>query len=148
MGLHDSPEDALGAYLRGRPEVLLGYLFGSYCANRQGGLRDIDIGIYVHPEALEKLDRLAPYGYRASLITELAHLLHYRAVDLVLLNTAPSLLQREVIARGRLIVCRSEKDRIRFEVSTLKRYADTAFLRKTKRLYMKKRIEKGLTAYA
>jgi hypothetical protein len=81
------------------------------------------------------------------MMTELTHLLKYSAVDLVVLNHGSPLLQHQVMTKGKLIFCRSELERIRFETYALRRYADTAHLRKLKRLYMKKRIEKGLDAY-
>jgi predicted nucleotidyltransferase len=148
MRLSYPPEDALRAFFPDRSEVLLAYLFGSYLTSTDDTFRDIDIAVYLLPHALTELDHTTPYGYRAFLTAKLAHLLKYSAVDLVLLNTAPPLLQRQVIARGRLVFCRSEADRIRFEVAALRRYAETAHLRRIKRLHMRERIEEGLTAYA
>ena len=148
MRLSCPPEDALRTFFPDRSEVLLAYLFGSYLTSTEGTFQDIDIAVYLLPHALEELNRTTPYGYRAFLTVRLAHLLKYNAVDLMLLNTAPPLLQRRVIAGGRLVFCRSEMDRIRFEVAALRRYAETAHLRRIKRIHMKERIEKGLTAYA
>ena len=82
------------------------------------------------------------------LISQLAHLLKSNCVDVAILNNAPPLLQREVVSKGKLIFRRSEPDRIRFEIGALTRYVDTAHLRNIKRLYMKRRIEKGLSGYA
>jgi predicted nucleotidyltransferase len=128
--------------------VVLVYLFGSYLNRNSGQFHDIDIAVFANPDNLEVLDREMPYGYGAFLCTELAHILKCNLVDVVLLNYASPLLTHRVIDTGRLIYCRSETDRVRFEVTSLKRYADTAYIRKIKRLYMKQRIEKGLAAYA
>jgi predicted nucleotidyltransferase len=144
----DPPDDALQTFFSDRPEILLAYLFGSFLTKTDGTFGDIDIAVYVIPRTLEELEHSTPYGYRAFLTEKLAHVLRYDHVDLVLLNTAPPLLQRQVVAKGRSVFCRSETDRINFEVTALRRYADTAHLRRIKRLYMKQRIEKGLTAYA
>ena len=51
-------------------------------------------------------------------------------VDLVVLTVAPSLLAREVIARGRLLMCRDEDERVRFETHTTARSQDTAHFRR------------------
>ncbi len=75
-------------------------------------------------------------------------MLKYAQVDLVLLNQAPPLLLRQIIGKGKLVFCRSETARIRFEIMSLKRHADTAHIRKIKRFYMNERIEKGMAAYA
>jgi predicted nucleotidyltransferase len=141
-------KESLRAFFGNHPEVILAYLFGSYLRSKTGLFHDIDIAVFVTPGHLEEIDHVSPYGYRALLSTELAHVLRYNQVDIVILNHASPLLSRQVIGTGNLVFCRSETDRIRFEVSSLKYYADTAHLRKIKRLYMKKRIQKGLAAYA
>jgi len=146
-----SPEvvkESLHAFFENHPEVILAYLFGSYITRKTGSFNDIDIAVLVVPERLEELDRSSPYGYAAYLNTELAHLLKYNRVDLTILNHAPPLLLRRVIGEGMLVFCRSEADRIRFEVASLKRYADTAHLRTIKRHYMRQRIKKGNASYA
>ena len=88
-----------------------------------------------------------PYGYHSFLTAEVIHLLKFDRVDVVILNNAPPLLLRRVIGTGKLLFYRSESDRIRFEIVSLKRYSDTAQIRKIKRLYMERRMEKGLSAY-
>ena len=135
-------------FFANRSEVVLAYLFGSYITRNTGSYHDIDIAVFVDPDRLDGLDRETPYGYRACLSSELAHILKFDLVDVVFLNHAPPLLSRRVIGSGKLIFCRSDSDRVRFEVLSLKRYADTAHIRRIKRLYMKHRIEKGLMAYA
>lgn len=93
------------------------------------------------------MNRELPYGYTVFLNSELANLLGYRFVDLTLLNHAPPLLVREVIRSGELVFRRSEEERVRFEVHALKRYADTEYLRRIKRQYMRGRIQEGMGAY-
>ena len=140
-------EESLKIYFKNRSEVLLAYLYGSYLGSKVSSFHDIDIAVLVAPRLKEALDREMPYGYRAFLGAEVAHVLKYDSVDIILLNNAPPLLLRRVIGTGKLIFCLSEKERIRFELESLKRHADTAHIRKIKRFYMKQRIEKGLPAY-
>ena len=64
-----------------------------------------------------------------------------RRVDLVALKLAPPLLAREVIARGRLVMCRDEDERVRFETRTTARYTDTAHLRRVPYAYLRERAE-------
>ena len=78
---------------------------------------------------------------------ELMNLLKYNLIDLVILNKCTPVLAYQVIHHGMLLFARSEKTRIEFEVSSLKRHADTKHLRNIKRIYSEKRIEKGLSAY-
>ena len=138
----------LANFMQNRSEIILGYLFGSLVNRRRGPVHDIDIGVLISADRLKLLDQAEPYGLRARLIVEIAGLLGTDKIDLVLLNQAPPVLLRQVIGKGRLIYCISEQERVRFEISSLKRYADTAHLRNIKRLYRRKRIEKGMGAYA
>ena len=145
--LPDTIEDDLSGFFADRSEVLLVYLFGSYLKRSERPYQDIDVAVYVLPEQLDRLSREKPYGYEAFLISNLGRLLKSNCADLVVLNSAPPLLQREVVSKGKLIFCRSEPDRIHFEINALRRCADTAHLRKIKRLHMKSRIDKGLAGY-
>ena len=140
-------EELLQAYFKNREEVILAYLFGSFVNWKNGQFHDIDIGVFLDPEGEEVLDREMPYGYHSFLTAEVIHLLKFDRVDVVILNNAPPLLLRRVIGTGKLLFYRSESDRIRFEIVSLKRYSDTAQIRKIKRLYMERRMEKGLSAY-
>lgn len=140
-------EEALEAYFRNREEVILAYLFGSFVKRKNGRFHDIDIGVLLAPEAEEVLDRETPYGYQSFLSAEIAHKLKYDLVDVVILNHASPLLLHRIIGTGKLIFCRSESQRMRFEVRSLKRYSDTEQIRKIKRFYMEQRIKKGLPAY-
>jgi predicted nucleotidyltransferase len=141
-------QETLRVFLGDRPEISLAYLFGSYVDRNTGLFHDIDVAILICPQEMEKLDQALPYGYRADLSIALAQRIGFYPVDLVLLNFASPLLLRRVIGTGKLIFCRTETDRVNFEVESLKRYADTAHIRRIKHSYTKKRIEKGLGAYA
>jgi len=144
----DEIKNNLTNYLKSRDEIFLAYLFGSCLKNKFGGTHDIDIAVYVNPATFENLDRSQPYGYQAGLTANIIQLLRYNLVDLVLLNKATPLLAYEVIHNGILLFSRSEDLRITFELSSLKRHADTKPLRDIKRIYSKIRTEKGLSAYA
>jgi predicted nucleotidyltransferase len=140
-------EEVLQTFLKNHKEVILAYLFGSFVDRENGRFHDIDIGVLLDPESEEVLDRETPYGYQSFLSTEIAHKLKYDLVDVVILNHASPLLLRRIIRTGKLIFCRSESQRMRFEVRSLKRYSDTEQIRKIKRFYMEQRIKKGLSAY-
>jgi hypothetical protein len=141
-------ETALQGYLKGRPEVVLAYLFGSFVERQGPKFNDIDIAVLVDDALMEAAEDLGRYGYASFLTTEIAHVLKYPDIDISLLNNASPLLQKRVISQGKLIYARSEKERIAFKTSALSRYADTEPLRRIKRRYMRQRIERGLDAYA
>jgi predicted nucleotidyltransferase len=144
----ESASRILADFMASRQEIVLAFLFGSLVNREKGPVHDIDVAVLVLSDRLPGLDKAEPYGYRAKLIVEIAGCLKPQPIDLVLLNQASPVLLRQVIGKGRLIYCVSEEQRIRFVTSSLKRYADTAHLRDIKRLYRRKRIEKGLHAYA
>jgi hypothetical protein len=50
-------------------------------------------------------------------------------IDVAILNAAPALLKERAISRGRLIYCRDEVARVRFEVAARREYFDTQPLR-------------------
>ena len=140
--LEEIKED-LVQFFQNREEVLLLYLFGSCLRGKFGKNHDIDIAILVDLKMYYVLDTKKPYGYEAEMIAELIHHLKHPLVDLTLLNKATPLLAYEVIHGGTLLFSRSEDLRIEFEISSLKRHADTKHLREIKRMYSEERTEKG-----
>jgi predicted nucleotidyltransferase len=116
------------------PAVRLAYLFGSVASGSARPGSDADIAIlFEEVPAPGALDRLSEH------LTQAAE----RPVDLVVLNAAPPLLAREVVARGRLALCRDDMDRVRFEARTTARYQDTAHLRRIQYSYLRERAEAG-----
>jgi len=115
-----------------RHDVRLAYLFGSAAAGlaRRGSDADIAI-LFDEVPAPGALDRLSEHLGAAI----------RRLVDLVVLNRATPLLAREVVGRGRLLLCRDEEERIRFETDTTTRYQDTAHLRRLQYAYLRERAE-------
>jgi predicted nucleotidyltransferase len=93
---------------------------------------DVDVAIlFDHLPTPALLDRLTE---ELAAATE-------RRVDLVVLNAAPPLLAREVIAHGRLVMCRDEDERVWFVTRTTARYQDTAHLRRVQYVYLRERAE-------
>jgi predicted nucleotidyltransferase len=118
--------------LEDRVDIRLAYLFGSCASGTARRGSDVDVAIlFDHLPTPASLDRL----------TEDLGAAAERRVDLVVLNAAPPLLAREVIARGRLIMCRDEDERVRFVTRTTARYQDTAHLRRVQYAYLRERAE-------
>jgi len=124
--------EAIESVLASRSDVRLAYLFGSAARGRARASSDLDIGILFDdlPEPHE-LDRLTSDLEGAG-----GH-----CVDLVVLNTASPLLAHEVLRTGRLLVCRDEDDRARFELRAIARYLDTAPLRALQRASLREWAE-------
>jgi predicted nucleotidyltransferase len=145
--LKEIKEDLI-QFFKNKQEVLLVYLFGSCVRGKLEKHHDIDIAILVDSKIYHVLDAEKPYGYEAEIIAELIRHLKYPLVDLTLLNKAAPLLAYEVIHGGTVLFSQSEDLRVEFEISSLKRHADTKHLREIKRIYSEGRTEKGLLSYA
>ena len=115
-----------------REDVRLVYLFGSTAAGTARRGSDADVAIMFDG---------VPAPRVLDLLSERIGAAAERPVDLVVLNDAPPLLAREVIARGRLLVCRDDEDRVRFETRATARYQDTVHLRRVQHAYLRERAE-------
>lgn len=60
--------------------------------------------------------------------------------DLVLLDRAPLSLQFEIVSQGRLIYSQSDELLNAFEMSVIRRFQDTAYLRAVQNEYLRERV--------
>jgi predicted nucleotidyltransferase len=102
--------------------VIAAYLFGSQAGGAATPLSDVDIAVVLAPDAT------SPGAIQVALISDLMLALHRSDIDVVILNTAPPLLKERAIS-GRLLYCRNELARVRFEVAARREYFDTKPLR-------------------
>lgn len=113
-------EAGLIAYLRTQPDVAAAYLFGSMATGRATPQSDVDIAVLlvrVPGDPGSALDR------QLELTDELRRFTD-READVVILNRAPILLRRQVLAYGQLLYQGDREVRVNFEVQTGKEYAD------------------------
>lgn len=96
------------------------YLFGSQAMGTAGPISDIDIGILLNSNIAKE----NYFNYRLSFTSKLVSIFQKDKVDVVILNECPPLLKDRVIRYGKVIYCRDEIQRIRFEVKTLDEYLD------------------------
>ncbi len=133
-------KDKLAPFFHEKPEIIFAYLFGSLARGTAGKLSDIDLAIYVAPFCLSQS---GGYGYQGDKIVELQALLKSK-VDVVLLNTASTMLKFQVLKNGILIYCRSEKERRLFHEKTMAQYLDLKPLLKIQSYYLHKRLAEGV----
>lgn len=120
-------------------DVVLAYLFGSQVSGYTHDESDIDVAALFDPALTVEQRGQA----RLRLDRALCRLLSSDRVDLSVLNEAPPLLAYEVVRTGLLIHCRDESLRVMFQVDTIRRYEDTAPLRKVLRDAMYHRLSTG-----
>ncbi len=145
-GLRERPPDANQGTLRratealgARPEVVLAYLFGSHARGRPTPISDIDFAVLLSGD----VPRESYLDAQIGLTQALTRIFRSDEVQVVILNRAPPLLAYKVILEGRILVCRDQVARVRFQVRATQRYFDTRPMRKTLAEAMAKRIREG-----
>lgn len=113
--------EKLKEYFVERDEIRLVYIFGSVAKGCTNKLSDIDIAVFISESSTKDY----PYGYRAQIIADLMKILKTNNVDLVVLNRASPFLRFQVLRYGKPIFCRSELNRVKFQVRTFNEYNDT-----------------------
>lgn len=113
-------EAGLVAFLATQPDVVAAYLFGSLAEGRATPYSDIDIAVLL----TRVPDLLAGEPDRQLQLMDGLRRFADREVDVVILNTAPPLLQNQVLKYGRRLYERDRRVRVDFEVRAGQVYAD------------------------
>jgi hypothetical protein len=111
----------IGRALERRREVLEGYLFGSAARGDAQAHSDVDVAVYVAPDAHASQSGL---GLDAEIAADLMRALGANRVDVVLLNSAPPLLYHRVLRDGVRILSRDLRATTIREGQALSRYCD------------------------
>lgn len=103
-------------------DVVAVYLFGSYASGRTGPLSDVDVAVL-----LDEANFPSSYFDRElELLGKVNHTLRTDEVSFVLLNKVPLTVQYGVLKASKLIYCKDEIKRVRFETIVFDRYLDFA----------------------
>ena len=103
-----------------REEVLEAYLFGSVARGNASDHSDVDVAVYVDPQALHR----PGFGIAAELSADACAALRRNDVDLVILNGAPPVLYHSVLRDGVRFLARDLRATARREGQALSRYCD------------------------
>lgn len=107
----------LGDTLATHPGVVFAYLFGSAARGELRPLSDVDVAVCL-------TDAADPVQARLDLVNALARHLSADAVDVVILNTAPTALIGRILRTRQVIVDRDPFRRHRFESAELRKFFD------------------------
>ena len=99
------------------PEVLFAYLFGSTATRTMTSRSDVDLAVFVVPEA-------DAHAVQLAVARVAARQLGTDAIDVVLLNTAPISLAGRVLGTRRVLVDRDPFARHRYESATARLFQD------------------------
>lgn len=128
----------ISQFCRQHPEIIAAYLFGSRAVGKAGALSDLDLAFLIDYSLIRNKYR---YGYHAYLVSELINLLSTNDVDVVILNEAPPFLKFQVINRGKVIFCRSEREKLAFHVKAFNEYQDFRPFIAVQNYYMVNRLK-------
>ena len=110
----------LGRALEPRAEILEAYLFGSHARGDAHRRSDVDVAVYID----ETRAKAGPFGYQADLTTHLMIALGTKAIDVIVLNTAPPLLYHRVLRDGVRVLSRDLRATTTRAGQALSRYFD------------------------
>ena len=132
---------AMAGNLATVPEVVLGFLFGSYA--RGQGRPDSDVDCVV---LLSEAVPTARYlDLRLRVMDGLARSIGRDDVDLAILNEAPLALAYRVLRDGTLLFCRDRAVYVQYRVRTLDLYFDFApLLERHQEMFLKGVKEEGI----
>lgn len=101
--------------------VLFAYVFGSYAKGRTTAKSDVDIAVFFDAKVVkEKYSAIL-----GDLREELAQRLEaYDRIDIVALNNAPPLLEREVVYEGKLLYALDKAAQAHYQARAVSRWLD------------------------
>lgn len=120
-----------------KPQIIAGYLFGSYQTSRQRLTSDIDLGFL----CFDKADLDIP-----SFALSVSKLLLPKEADVVVCDLKEKPLILIEIINGKVILQKNIKDRVLLESRILKLYEDYLHLQSIKNYYLDKSFSEGIYA--
>jgi len=137
----DTEVDEIRAFIRKEEAVRVAYLFGSHATGQAGPLSDLDIAVLLD----RRLGKQECFDLRLRLINGISSISKTDKVDIVLMNSAPLLLNYNVISKGRVLDSKDELQRVVFETYILSRYLDRRYYHERHiRMGIKRIVEKGI----
>lgn len=121
------------------PGVVAAFLIGSQATGRATDASDLDLAVWLEPG----LSIDARWDLRLRLLGEATALARSDAVDLVVLNDAPPLLQHRALRDGRRILERDRVQRVRLDTRAVLDYLDTQPLRDELARGLRHSLEEG-----
>ena len=112
--------DKLAAALAPRTEVLDAYLFGSLARGEASAHSDVDVAVFVEPQALAR----PGFGYEAELGASVQQALARPDVDITVLNRAGPVIYHRVVRDGIRVLSRNMRATTTREGEALSRYCD------------------------
>jgi hypothetical protein len=110
-------------YLNSLPDVQFAYLFGGLAKGDATPLSDLDLAIYLNPEADTS-------DHKLELLGNLIDILQTDEIDLVILNRAPLPLRMQILKNKKILVDKVPFKRHAYESLTMREYFDFSYIEK------------------
>jgi uncharacterized protein len=121
-----------------RKDVVAVYLYGSRAKGEETDKSDLDLAIFFK-KPLTKYERILELRVEVQGVVGDAFFVDAREIHLSL---SPVFLG-EVISSGRIVLCRDEGKRIKFEVEAMRIIDDSEQIRRINLYYLKKSLKQG-----
>lgn len=139
--ISDDRMAAMAGYLSTVPEVVLGFLFGSYARGQGRPDSDVDCAVLL----ADDVPPGAAFDLRLGVMDGLARAIGRDDVDVAILNEAPLALAYRVLRDGKLLFCRDHAAYVQYRVKTLNLYFDFApLLERHQAIFLKRVSEEGI----
>jgi predicted nucleotidyltransferase len=119
--------------------VDVAYLFGSVARGDTGPLSDVDVALLLRTG----VSREAAFKLRLRMMTALGRAFDADEIDVIVLNDAPLLLQHRVLRDGKVLFCRDELRRVRYEARAISKYLDFQHLERIYNRALLARLARG-----
>ena len=112
--------EKINSYFENKNEIIAVYLFGSLVRGNFNKRSDIDIALM-----LKDQDEIESFNYKLSIIRELENILDID-VDVVIFSQVSLRLQHQIL-KGKLIISKNEKERIKKEKNSNRNFLDMKY---------------------
>jgi uncharacterized protein len=136
--MKDSIDQKIADYFKDKDDVVAVYLFGSYARGKQKPFSDIDIGLIFKTSEKQKNSEVFD-KYHADLSRMLR-----RDPHLVMMNTAPEELLKQVFTKGKCLLVRDSRLLSQIKTIMFSRIAEFGFYRPMMQKGMVAKIMKGV----
>jgi len=120
-------------------DVIAVYLFGSYATGNIGPLSDVDIAVLLY----SKFPSESYFDKELYLLLKASDILRTDEVDLVILNRALFSFAYNILRENKLLFCRNDLERVKFQTKIVDGYLDFKPLLEENYRYLYRRIREG-----
>jgi predicted nucleotidyltransferase len=120
-------------------DIIALYLFGSYASGNIGPLSDVDLAVLLRSGYPSE----SYFDKELDLLSKITNILRTDEVDVVILNRAPFSFAYRILKQNKLLFCRNDLERVKFQTKIVDGYLDFKPLLEENYRYLHRRIKEG-----